>query len=167
LVGSDGGLVWIVAGVWTVRALAGRPLGAAWGIACLGAGLRWGTVNLADIAVATRLAGPTVVSGSIMVKAGMATALVGALIGEAQATGFGARTWAERLASAGAIAALVPLFLVRGAADPHRLAIVWWGVLPAVGTASVLLVRPALRPVPAWVPTAVTTAGVALAVVVS
>ncbi|MCI0346537.1 MAG: hypothetical protein L0221_14000 [Chloroflexi bacterium] len=160
----DAGLVWIVAGVWTVRAMARAPLGLAWGVACLGAGLRWGTLSLGDIAVATRLGGPTVVAGPLLVRAGMIAALVGAVAGEADAGGFAARAWGERAAAAAAVVALVPLFVVRGPGDPRTDLVLVWAAAAASITAVVVVLGPLARRVPAWVGPAITATGVILAV---
>lgn len=156
----------LVAGVWTVRAMARTRLGAAWGVACLGAGLRWGTLGLGDVAVATRLNGPTVASGPLLVRIGMCAALAGAIAGEVRADGFASRTWGERAAAAAALAALVPLFVVRGPGDPHGLLPLLWAIAAVVGTVAVLLLKPFVALVPPWAPVAVAGAGVVLAGVV-
>src|SRR5688572_9626875 len=46
LVGVDAGILWIVAGVFTLRSLVRAEPGAAWGLACMGAGLRWGSLGI-------------------------------------------------------------------------------------------------------------------------
>jgi hypothetical protein len=162
LAGTDAGIVWIVAGVWTVRSMASAPLGIAWGIACLGAGMRWGTLSLGDVAVATRLGGPTVATGPLLVRAGMIAALVAALAGEMHSGGFATATWGERAAAAGAVVVLVPLFVVRGPGDPRTMALTWLGSAAAL-TCVVVVLRPLARRMPAWVPSAVAVTGVILA----
>jgi hypothetical protein len=139
------------------------PLGLAWGVACLGAGLRWGTLGMADVAVATRLNGPTVTSGPLLVRVGMIAALAGALAGEGALDSFATRTWGERAAAAAALVALIPLFVVRGPGDPHGLLPLAWGLAAVAGTTAVLRLRPVVALVPAWGPVALAGAGVALA----
>jgi hypothetical protein len=167
LLGADGGLLWLVTGVWTVRAMAGTPVGFAWGLACVGAGFRWGTLAVGDLEVATRLVGSTLTSGTPAVRAGMALALVGALAGEAQIGGLRARAWAERAAAAVAIAALAPLFVAAGPADPAWQEALRWALPAAVGTAAVLLSYPYATRLPALVPVAMTAVGVVVALLAS
>ena len=163
LAGIDAGIVWIVTGVWTVRAMARTPLGIAWGVACLGVGLRWGSLSLGDIAVATRLGGPTVVTGPLLVRAGMIVALVGALAGEMHAGGFTTQTWGERAAAAGAVVVLVPLFIVPGPGDPRTgLSLIWVAAAVAL-TCAVVALRPVALRLPAWVALALAVVGVTLA----
>jgi hypothetical protein len=154
-----------VAGVWTVRAMARAPLGIAWGIACLGAGLRWGTLSVGDIAVATRLGGPTILAGPLLVRAGMIAALAAALAGEMQGDGFTTRTWGERAAAAGAIVVVVPLFVARGPGDPTTSLPLIWALVSVALTSVVVVLRPIARRVPGWLPPAVASAGVTLVAV--
>jgi hypothetical protein len=135
----------------------------AWGVACLGVGVRWGTLSLGDVAVATRLNGPTLTSGTLLVRIGMMAALAGALAGEMRSGGFSSRTWGERAAAAAAILALIPLFIVRGPGDPQSMAPVLWGVSAAVGTALVVFLRPVSTRLPSWGPVVLAAAGVTVA----
>ena len=164
LLGADAGVLWLVAGVWTVRAMASAPVGFAWGAACLGAAARWGTLGLGDVAVATRLSGPTVFSGPVLVQAAMIAALAGAVLDEARGQGPASRTWGEHAASAGAIVALAALFLVRGPDDPRTTLPVLWCASAAALTAVILLLRPAVVGVPAWVAPVVTIVAIVVAV---
>lgn len=164
LAGVDAGLLWLVAGVWTTRAAAGAPVGVTWGIACLGAGLRWGTTSLGDVAVATRLSGPTVAAGPFVVRAGMIAALLGAVLDEIRGGGLRAEAWDQRAAAGISLVALVALYLVRGPADPSSSLPVLWGGLAAAGAAVALQVHPVVRPMPALVPVALVAGGITLAV---
>jgi hypothetical protein len=164
LLGADAGVLWIVAGVWTVRAMAGAPVGLAWGAACLGAAARWGTLGAGDVAVATRLGGPTVIAGPATVRVGMVVALAGAVMDEARLGGFETRTWGERAAAAAAVVALVALYLVRGPNDPQTTLPVFWGVGAATLTALVLTLHPLAARLPAWTAPTLAFAGVAVAV---
>ena len=154
----------MVAGVWTVRAMAATPVGLAWGAASLGAAARWGTLGLGDVAVATRLGGPTVVTGPVVVRAGMIVALAGAVIDEARLGGLDARTWGERAAAAGAVVALVALYLVRGPNDPQTALPLFWGVGAATLTVFVLVLHPVAVRLPAWIAPSLAMAGVVVAV---
>jgi hypothetical protein len=147
--------------------MAGTPLSAAWGLACLGAGFRWGTLALADLEVATRLVGSTLTSGGPVVRAGMAAALVGALAGEAQVGGFRSRMWGERAASAIAIAALPPLFVASGPSDPAWREALAWALPAAGGTAAVLLAHPYALRLPRLAPVSLTAIGVVVALAAS
>lgn len=167
LLGTDAGILWTVTGVWTVRAMARAPLGIAWGIACLGAGLRWGTLGLGDVAVATRLAGPTIVAGPLLVRAGMIAALVGAVLGEIDVGGLSVRAWGERVASSASVVALVALFLVRGPTDPRTSVALLWAAAAVVLTVVVVGGRSIRIAVPRWLPPAVAAGGVVLAVTVA
>jgi hypothetical protein len=163
-IGGEAGLLWLIAGVWAVRATAGAPLGLPWGVACLGAGLRWGTLGLGDVEVATRLAGPSLVAGPVTVRIGMSLALLAAIVGEGHVDGFTARTWGERAAAAAVVASLAPLFVVRGPTDPGDLNTVWW-ILTSVGvTAVVLGGRTVVTRIPRWAPSLVAAGGAAAAV---
>lgn len=166
LLGADAGIVWIVTGVWTVRAMARAPLDFAWGLACLGAGMRWGTLGLGDVAVATRLGGPTIVTGPFLVRAGMLAALAGAILGEIRVGGLHARTWGERGASAASIIALSALFLVPGPADPRSSVALLWATATVLLTIVIVGGARVLR-APGWLPSAIAAAGVVLAVTVA
>jgi hypothetical protein len=107
--------LWIVAGVWTVRAVWGSPPGFAWGVVCLGAGARWGTLSAADVGVSARTFGPGVATGPLAVRAGLCVALLAALVSESRIDGLRAEPWAERLAAAIALLSLVALLLAPGA----------------------------------------------------
>ncbi len=175
LAGLDAGLLFIVAGVWTIRAIAGGPVGIAWGIACLGAGLRWGTTSLGDLAVATRLNGPTLVSGSAVVRAGMLVALVGAAVGEARVAGLHSRATSERTAAAIAIVTVVAVFGLAGPGEPASLLSwrpllfgpLWWCVGAFMGAALVVVLRRFAVWIPSWVPVACSVAGIASAAMAS
>lgn len=136
--GVDGGLVWLVAGVFTARAMAGVPLGAAWGIAVVGCGIRWGTLGLADLEVATRLAGTTLTAGPPVVRIGMGLAFAAALAGEVAAAGTRSPVPVVRIAGLTAIVALVPLFVLPGPDRPLGAQGLWWGLAAAAVTAFVL-----------------------------
>lgn len=165
LLGADAGLVWLVAGVWTVRSMARAPVGVAWGIACLGVGLRWGTTSLGDIAVATRLTAPTIASGPVAVRIGMVAALVGAALDEAQGRGMRTGAWSERTAAAVALTALVPLFFARGPGDPRTaLPLVWGGVASAL-TIGMLQFGGLARRVPRLAAVVLASAGVIVATI--
>jgi hypothetical protein len=159
--------VWLVAGVWAVRSMAGSALGYSWGLACLGAGLRWGTFGLGDLEVATRLVDSTIAAGTTPVRVGMTAALVGALIGEAHVGGFRARPWGERAASAIAAAALVPIYIAPGPIDATWPAIAWRAPAAVAATAAILVLHPVAPRIPRVVPAALTAAGVLLALVAS
>ncbi len=168
MLGADAGLLWVVSGVWTVRAVAGNPVGLGWGIAVVGAGLRWGTLALTDLEVATRVAGPSLLAGTPAVRLGLWLALAGALIDEARSgdgQGLLARTWAPRAAGLLALVALVPTYLVRGAAgngsSPAETAL-WWVCAAAALTAAALLVRPLAARAPSWAAPIVAAVGIAL-----
>ncbi len=162
LLGVDAGLVWIVAGVLTVRSVVGVPPGAAWAVACIGAGMRWGTFGLGDLETATRLLGPTVVSGEPAVQIGMTVALIAAVLEEAAGGGIQNGSWPERGAALVAGVVLVPLFLVGG---PGRLGASAgpWAAAAVVVLGAALLLRPLARRIPPWVPVALAAAGVVLA----
>jgi hypothetical protein len=160
LLGVDSSLVWLVAGVWTVRAMAGTPVGAAWGIACLAVGLRWGTTSLGEVTVATRVAGPTILAGPALVRIGVVIALAGAILDETNARGLREGLWIHRAAAGIAIAALVPLFVVRGPADPRSALPLLWGGAAAAAALAVLLVSVLRRRLPTAVPILLSSAGV-------
>jgi hypothetical protein len=144
--------------------MAGTPLDLAWGVACLGAAARWGTIGLGDVAVATRLAGPSVAAGPIVVRSGMLVALVGALVGEARVGAFDVRTWGERGAAVGAMVALVLLFVVRGPGDPRTALPVLWFAFAAAFTVAAMVLRPVVVRLPSWVAPALAGVGVAVSV---
>jgi len=162
--GGEAGLLWLIAGVWAVRASAQATLGLPWGVACLGAGMRWGTLGLGDVEVATRLAGPTLAAGPLSVRIGMSAALLAAIVGESHVDGFAARTWGERAAAAVAVASLAPLFVVQGPTDPGDLNTVWWVLTSAGITALALLGRTVATHIPGWAPSVVAVGGAAAAV---
>ncbi len=160
LLGVPGGVIWIVGGVWTLRMLAGDEPSIAWGIACAGAAMRWGTLGLGDVEVATRLLGPSALSGPLAVRIGLVAALLAALASEALLGGLRARSIPELAAAVAALVTLVPLFCVRGgstAAAPQ------WLVASAVLAAVVLYAERYVRVVPRWVPPVIGAAGVMVA----
>ncbi|MGH2758254.1 MAG: hypothetical protein ACRDKJ_01695 [Actinomycetota bacterium] len=164
LTGVDAGILWIVTGVFTLRSVTRSAPGLAWGIACMGVGLRWGSFAVGDLETATRLFGATVIAGGPVARIGMTAALAGAVMDEARRGGLRADSWVDRGAALVALVVLVPLFLVEGASSDPILAGVW-----AVAAAATLLAGLALHPVakrlPSWVPLPVVVAGVAAAVV--
>lgn len=163
LSGADAGLLWLVAGVFAVRALSGGPVGAAWALACLGAGLRWGSLGLGDVQTATRLLGPTVLAGPLLVRAGMALALVAAVSGEARIGDAADGPVMRRAAAVVAVLGLVPLYVVTGPIDLAGSAAPWAAATAAV-MGALLAARPLVAKLPGWVPVAVAAAGVTLAV---
>lgn len=163
LSGVDAGILWIVAGVFTLRSVTRSAPGLAWGIACVGAGLRWGTFAVADLETATRLFGATVIAGAPAARVGMTVAFAGAVVDEARRGGLRSDSWVDRGAALTASVTLVPLFLVEGASRDPVLAAVWATV--AVGTLlTALVLHPIAQRVPAWAPLPVVVAGVASAV---
>lgn len=156
--------MWVVAGVWTIRAAWGVAPGLAWGIACLGAAARWGTLTLADVESAARVFGPTVAVGAPLVRAGLAAALAAAVFSEARTDGLRARSWAERIAALAALAALIGLYCAPGPGDPDVLrSLGWWAVSGAALVAATLgLTRLAAR-APSWAAPVVAAAGVVVA----
>jgi hypothetical protein len=158
LLGVDAGLLWIIAGVFTLRSLAGAPPGLAWGFACVGAGLRWGTLGLGDLETATRLLGASVFAGGAVVRVAMGAALVGAVVDEARRGDLLGGSGVERSASIAAGVALVPTFLAAGPVGLGASSLPWAvGALAAV--AAVVLLQPLARRVPWWAPTALVVAG--------
>ena len=156
LLGADGGILWIVGGVFTVRFVWGRDPGVGWAIACVAAGLRWGTLGLADVEAATRLIGPTVAVGNVAMRTATAVALAAGLMDEMRIGTSRSGSVAERAASAIALATLVPLFVAPGPGSLTSAA--WWlGAALALGTAAWLGSRPAAR-VPRWLPAALASA---------
>jgi hypothetical protein len=164
LVGVDAGILWIVAGVFTLRSVTRSSLGLAWGIACIGAGLRWGTFAVADLETATRLFGATVIAGAPAARVGMTVAFAGAVVDEARRGGLRADSWVDRGAALVALSALVPLFLVEGPARDPLLAAVW-AVVAAGMLLAALALHPVARHVPSWAPLVMVVAGSAAAVV--
>lgn len=164
LAGVDAGILWLVAGVFTLRSIARSSLGLAWAIACVGAGLRWGTFALADLETATRLFGSTITVGTPAARVGMAVSFAGAVLDEARRGGLRAESWVDRGAALVASVALVPLFLAEGPGRDPVLAAVWAGA--AVGTLlATLTLHPVVCRVPAWAPVPIVVAGIAAAVV--
>jgi hypothetical protein len=164
LLGTDAGLVWLVAGVFTVRSLQGRPVGMAWGVACIGAGVRWGTLGLGDVEAATRLLGPTVLSGGVIVRGGMAAALVAAVAGESRIDGLRAYAWPERVVAVVALVALAAAFVVEGpAGSGPGPSLGAWAVAGVVLAGVVLAAAPLARRLPAWAAPIVAVAGVVAA----
>jgi hypothetical protein len=160
-------VLWIVAGVWTTRSVAGAELDVAWGIAAVGAALRWGTLSLGDVQVATRLAGPTLLAGPLIVRGGMVAALVAAIVGECRAARFETRNWGERGAAAAALTVLVPLFVLGAPTAPLSLATLWWIAPIALGTLAILMVRPLAVRLPGWMAPALAAVGIAIASIAS
>ena len=163
LAGVDGGILWIVAGVFTLRSAVRSAPGLAWGIACIGVGLRWGSFAVGDLETATRLFGATVVAGGPAARIGMAAALVGALIDESRRDGLRSDSWVERGAAVVATVALVPLFLVEGATGEPLTAVVW-GLAGAAILLAALAMQPITRRIPSWTPLPLVIAGLTSAV---
>lgn len=167
LLGADGGLIWIVAGVWSVRAAWSRPPGLAWGIACLGAGARWGVVSLAGIESAVRMFGPTVLVGLPIVRAGMTVAAVAALCSEARIDGLRAASWAERASALVALIVLVAAFAAPGPGEPSIAAsLLWWALAGAGAVVLTLTLTRYVARLPMWLPAVVSGVGVMMALVV-
>lgn len=158
LAGIDGGLLWIVAGVFTLRSAAAMTPGIAWGLAVLGAGLRWGTFGLGDIESATRLVGPTVAAGSIFVRAGMIAVLAGAVLDESRRFGVVEGSWMSIGAAVTAAVSLVPAFIVSGPGDVLASALSWGAGAGGVICAAVAL-RPVMRRLPWWLPLLLVSSG--------
>lgn len=163
LLGVQAGIVWVVAGVWTVRWVWGRSGGIAWGLAVFGVGLRWGTLSLADVHAATRVFGPTIATGSGIAIAGSVMAFVGAFLAESRHDGFRASGLAVRLAAGIALVSLTSAFVVAGPGSPQALlSALWWlGASVGVVSGSMLLARFVWR-VPQWFPVSLVAVGVAL-----
>ena len=162
LLGVDAGLLWIVVGVLTVRSVIGVAPGAAWAIACVGAGMRWGTFGLGDLETATRLLGPTVVSGAPALRIAMTVALLAAVVEEAAAGGVLKGSWPARGAALVAGVVLVPVFLVGGPSRLSGSGVAWAASTVLVLGAAVLL-GPLARRFPPWSPIVVAAAAVLLA----
>ena len=168
LAGADAGLIWVVAGVFTVRSVWGSPPGYAWAVLCLGAGARWGTLSLSDVETAARVFGPAGAAGSPLVHAGMAAALAGAVLSEARIDGLRSSAWATRTASFVAILAMVGLAAGPG---PGRTSLngslAWWAGAGVAGVALTLALSRTARRLPAWVPPLAAAAGIAASLIAS
>jgi hypothetical protein len=161
LTGVDGGLLWIVAGVFTLRSSAGVAPGIGWGIALLGAGLRWGTFGLGDLGSATRLLGPTVAAGSAVVRVSMIAVLAGAVLDESRRAHAFGDSWLAGAASLVAFVSLVPSFIVAG---PDELSsVLSWAAAAAGVVVAAIVVRPLTRRLPGWVPLLIVVSGVVAA----
>ncbi len=162
LAGVDGGVLWVVAGVFTLRSIVGAPPGFAWGVACIGAAMRWGTLGLGDLSTATRLFDATVLAGSPLVQTGMVAALGAAVVDEARRGGLRRPSWVERSAAILASVLVVALFIVPGPAADALTAGVW--ALAACGVlAATLLLQPFTSRLPGWLPALVAVAGLLVA----
>lgn len=159
LVGLDGGVLWVLAGVWTARVVSGSPIGLAWGVACLAGTMRWGTLTLGDVAVATRLAGPSALSGTAPMRAAMAAAILGAVLDEARVNGLRAGSRAEQAAAVVALVALVGVFLAGGPQEPFFEAAGGWAASAALVAALTLLAGRFATRVPAWFPVVLASGG--------
>lgn len=163
LLGVDGGILWVVVAVWTVRSVWGAPSGIGWGVACLGAALRWGTLSLGDVEAASRLVGPGVAAGPPTIAAGMAIALVAATLSEARVDGLRAASPAERAVSLAAILALVALFLAPGPGDPSvGLSLLWWAAAAAALVVCIIVLHDLAERVPGWITVGLASGGVLL-----
>lgn len=168
LLGADAGILWIVAGVWTVRAVWGSPPGFAWGIVCLGAGARWGTLSASDVEVSARTFGPSVATGPLAVRAGLCVALLAALVSESRIDGLRAESWAERLAAAIALLSLVVLLLAPGAGGSRigpPLGV--WAVAGAAIVTACLGLSARAKRAPGWLSPAAAAVAVVFALVLS
>jgi hypothetical protein len=152
-------MLWIVAGVFTLRSVAGTSPGLAWGLSCLGVGLRWGTFGLGDIESATRLVGSTLAAGNPVVRVGMVAALAGAVLDEARRPDARASSWIEQSAAVAAAVVLVPAFLVSGPTELSA-AVAPWAAGAAGVLAAIIVARPLARRTSWWLPVAITTAGI-------
>jgi hypothetical protein len=159
LVGVEAGVLWVVAGVWTVRSVSGSSMGVGWGLACVAATMRWGTLSLGDVEVSTRLAGPTLLSGTSPVRASMAIALAGALLDEARIDGLRSGSRAEQVAAALASIALVALFLTGGPLEPFIEAVGGWATAAVIVALVTLFASRIAKRIPAWVPLVLGAAG--------
>lgn len=150
--------------MFTLRSIAGTSPGLAWGIATLGAGLRWGTFGLGDLESATRLLGPTVTAGSPIVRAGMVVALVGAVVDESRQADISGASWLSGAARVAAAVALVPAFIVAGPVELSASAIAWAAAAAGV-IGGGILVRSATRRLPWWLPLLLVAVGITAAAV--
>ncbi len=119
--------------------------------------MRWGTLGLGDVQVATHLVGAPVVAGSVAVRAGLVVALIAALAAEAAADGLRSGTVPAVASAVVALVALVPLFCVPGASY------VLWLVVAALLAAVVLALARYARAVPRWAPIVTAAVGVVVA----
>jgi hypothetical protein len=159
LLGVDAGVLWVVAGVWTARAVSGTSMGLGWGLACAAAAMRWGTLSLGDVEVSTRLAGPTVLSGTAPVQVALAVALAGALMDEARIDGLRSRSRSEQAAGILALVALVALFLAGGPLEPFAEAVGGWATTAAIVAVVTMFAGRIAKHIPAWVPVMLAAAG--------
>jgi hypothetical protein len=153
--------LWIVAGVFTLRSLTGAPPGLTWAVACLGAGLRWGTFALGDLESATRLVGSTIAAGSPVVQGGMIAALAAAVLDEARHPN-GRTPWTEQSAAVVAAVTLAVVFVLTGPAELSA-SVVPWAAAAAATLVATILLRPFARRLPQWAPLALAVVGVVVA----
>lgn len=125
----------------------------------MAATMRWGTFSLGDVGVSTRLAGPTLLSGTAPVRIAMAAALAGALLDEARIDGLRSGSRADQAAAILASVALVGLFLAGGPLEPFVEAVGGWAAAAAIVAVVTLLARGLANRVPAWVPAILAIAG--------
>ena len=168
LAGANAGLLWIVAGVFTVRAVWGEPPGYAWGVLCLGTGARWGTLSLGDVETAARIFGPAAAAGSFAVHVGMGVAIGAALLSEARIDGLRSTPWATRAAS---LAAILSIVGITAAPGPGRTdlteSMAWWVAAGVVVLVVTLVLSRVARRVPVWLPPAAAAAGIAATLLAS
>ncbi len=158
--GSDGGIVWIVAGLWTIRWALGSSPDVAWGIACLGAGLRWGTTTLADVQAATRLLGPTVATGSPLLVVGSVLLLAAALL-ELSRRPLRTAPPVARAATVAALVVLIPMYCAPGPGGADPWVVLGWWTGAGIGLAlAALLLRPLAARLPAASLVALAAAGI-------
>jgi hypothetical protein len=152
LLGADGGILWVVGGIWVVRRAFGHPPGVAWSLALLTAGFRWGTLSLGDLQAATRALGPTIGTGSTLAVVAAVFALAGALLEESASDALRRTQPIERAVGAIALLALVPAYCAPGIGEPTLfLSVAWWAGAGAVLAVIALLgSRGAVR-LPVWV----------------
>lgn len=164
LLGADGGLLWIVAGVWTVRRVWGSGPPLAFGIACAAVALRFRTLSLAGIEVATRqLGAPTVAVEPVWIAVAAVVVLAAVLAEEAMADELRSRSPARRVASGFVILTLVPAFVAPGFGTTTVAAdVAWWMGSAAVLTLLVLAAPGFVRRLPGWAPAAVAAVGLAV-----
>ena len=166
--GADGGVLWVVAGVWTVRSVWGSPPGYAWGLTCLGIAARWGTLSIGDIQATARIFGPAATAGPFLVHAGMVTAIAAAMVSEARIDGLRSAAWAPRVASFAAGLALVALAAAPGPGDPDLpQSLAGWGIGGAAIVGLTLVLNSPARRLPPWLPPVVAAVGVAAVVAAS
>ncbi len=134
-------------------------MGLGWGLACVAATMRWGSFSLGDVEVSTRLAGPTLLSGTSPVRAAMAIALAGALLDEARIDGLRSGSRAEQAAAVLASVALVGLFLAGGPLEPFIEAAGGWAAAAAIVAVVTLLAGGIAKRIPAWTPFVLAAAG--------